>query len=92
MTDANCDPSSNNAIRRLTDVLALKKASQLVVMAATAAAPPGEVAGDDDVGAGDVGGGADVVLGALGLLPPHAVASTASPASATAPTRCDKCR
>ena len=74
----------------------MKNASQLVVMALTAAAPPvdpdAEVAGDVE-GADDVGGGADVELfDALGLLPPHAVATTASPASARAPTRCEKCR
>ena len=74
----------------------MKNASQFVVMAAMAAAPPGEVepevAGADDAGADDVTAGADVeLLVALGLLPPHAVARTASPASASAPSRCEKC-
>jgi hypothetical protein len=96
MTDSNCGPSWSKATRWLVAVFALKNASQLVVTAVMAAVPPvdpdAEVAGDDTGGA-DVGGGADdELLDALGLLPPHAVARTASPASARAPTRCNKCR
>jgi hypothetical protein len=65
-------------------------------MAVMAAVPPvdvgdAEVAGDDAGGA-EVAGGADVVFDVLGLLPPHAVAIAASPASARAPTTCEKCR
>jgi hypothetical protein len=64
-------------------------------MAVMAAVPPvdvgdAEVAGDE--GGADVAGGADVVFDVLGLLPPHAVAMAASPASASAPTTCEKCR
>jgi hypothetical protein len=76
-------------------VLALKNASQLVVIALVAAAPPVEA--DDDVAAGDdeaaeVDAGADVeLLDVLGLLL-HAAAVTASPASASPPSRCEKCR
>jgi hypothetical protein len=96
MIDANCEPSCSNAIRWLSGVLALTKAYQLVVMAVTAAALPGdvdpEVADGDEAGADDVAGGAEVVFDELGVLPPHAVARTASPASATTPTRCEKCR
>src|SRR5215469_6023794 len=94
MTEANCDPSWSNAMRLLSGVLALKNASQLVVIVATAAALPGDVVAAGEVaGADDVAGGADVGLfDALGLLPLHAVARTASPASARAPARCEKCR
>lgn len=72
----------------------MKNASQLVVMAVMAAVPPvdvgdAEVAGDE-AGA-EVAGGADVVFDVLGLLPPHAVAIAASPASARAPITCEKC-
>jgi hypothetical protein len=68
-------------------------------MAFTVAAPPvdvvadveAEVAGADDGGA-DVDAGADELAGVLGLLPPHAAAVTASPVSASALTRVEKCR
>ncbi len=85
----------------LTGVLALKNASQLVVMAATVAGEAvvgDEVAGDDDAagddGAADVDAGADAGLldDVLGLLPPHAAAVAASPASASAPTSFEKDR
>jgi len=93
MIDWNCGPSWSKLTRLLIGVLALKNASQFVVMAA--AAPAGadaEVAGDVD-GAADVDAGADVeLLDVLGLLPPHAAAVAASPASASAPTSCEKCR
>jgi hypothetical protein len=67
----------------------------LVVIAVTAAAPPtaadDEVAGADD-DAAEVDAGADVELpDVLGLLL-HAAAVTASPASASPPSKCEKCR
>jgi hypothetical protein len=94
MTDWNCCPFSSRLTRLLTGVLALKNVSQFVVIALTVAVPPvgadDDAAGEDDVAAG-VDGGAEVP-DALGLLPPHAAAVAASPASARAPTRCEKCR
>ena len=57
-----------------------------------------EAAGDDyvagDVGAADVDAGADAGLldDVLGLLPPHAAAVAASPASANAPTSFERYR
>ena len=95
MIDWNCEPSSSRLTRWATGVLALKNACQLVVIAFVVAVPPvaadDEVAGEDDDAAG-VDAGADVELpDVLGLLL-HAAAVAASPASARAPTTCEKCR
>ena len=76
----------------------MKNASQLVVTAFMAAVPPAggddEAIGEDgaDDAAAGVDAGADELLDVLGLLLPHAAAVAASPASASAPARCEKCR
>jgi hypothetical protein len=62
--------------------LALKKASQLVVISATALPPA----------APDVAAGGLDVLDELGLLPPHAVAVSASTISAELPRKYEICR
>lgn len=89
ITDANCEPSCSSAMRLLIGVLALKNASQFVVMAVVVALEPeladgvGElVAGADDVGA-EVAGGDE--LEELGLLPPQAATVAASATAASVP-------
>jgi hypothetical protein len=76
-------------------VLALKNASQLVLIAFVVAVPlvgaDDEVTGDDGDVAGDDAGGDDEPLDVLGLLL-QAAAMVASPASASAPARSEKCR
>jgi hypothetical protein len=63
--------------------LALKNASQFVVIAATALPPaPADVAA----------GGGVVVLDELGLLPPHAAVVRARTISAELPRRYEICR
>jgi len=84
MTDWNCGPSCSRLTRWLTGVLALKKASQFVVISATAL-PPAPAAGED------AAGGLDVLEG-LGLPPPQAVAVSARPISAQLPRRYEICR
>jgi hypothetical protein len=82
MTDWNCEPSCSRLTRWLTGVLALKKASQLVVISATALPPA----------AADVAAGGLDVLDELGLLPPHAVVVSARTISAELPRKYEICR
>jgi len=85
MTDANCEPSWSRLTRWLTGVLALKKASQFVVISATALPPAAGLV------AADVAAGGDV-LDELGLLLPQAVVVTARAIRAQLPRKYEICR
>jgi hypothetical protein len=93
MIAANWEPSCSRLTRLATEVLLLKKVSQLVVMAAVepAGAADAELveAGDVVAGAGEeaVGDDGGVELEPLGLLFPQAAAAAVSATSAHAPTR-----
>src|ERR1700752_2157213 len=94
MTEANCAPFCRSATRLLSEVLALKNASQLAVIAAAAPAfalPVADAVADVAgavVAAEDVPAGADepAELGLPLPLPPQAPRATVSAASAQAPT------
>src|SRR4029077_21017733 len=79
--DANCEPSSSRLTRFATGVELAKNAVQLAAIAAVPVPDEEGVALGVAAGvvAGVVAGGvADGVVAAGGLLPPHAVAMTAS--------------
>src|SRR6266851_3917991 len=85
ITEANCDPFCSNAIRCETGVLALKNATQLVLIAAIA---PGPLLGSDPVAGAELAG-AELLPGALLaggepelLLPQAAKVKTAAASSA----------
>ncbi len=93
MTVANCDPSCSSATRWLVGVLALKNASQFLVIAAVPVLmlELAEAAGDEDIGADDVAGGDDEP-DVLGLLLPQAATVAVSAARPSAPASCAKWR
>ena len=97
MITSNWEPSCSRLTRLATDVLLLKKVSQLVVIAAVdPAGAEAELveAGDVVAGAGAEGLGDDggVELEPLGLLFPQAAAAAVSATSANALTRRVICR